>query len=173
MRRSFCTCPDPCCHGTVRADHLLHPNLCVPCSGTDENTAGSFRVSLAVHRPDLSFIKKQAVVINTAGGGGMRSTVREIKDSTDYWGIARTHILSQKVWDHDWTDLPASFRRSAERKVVRTARNVRRRAEHLTPSFKVRCLFICYQFLHKKQKMSAIDDAYWLEKGYVTGKPWK
>lgn len=110
-----------------------------------------------IHRPDLSFIKKQAVVINTAGGGGMRSTVREIKDSTDYWGIARTHILSQKVWDHDWTDLPASFRRSAERKVVRTARNVRRRAEHLTPSFKVRCLFICYQFLHKKQKMSAID----------------
>ena len=128
---------------------------------------------LLIHRPDLSFIKKQAVVINTAGGGGMRSTVREIKDSTDYWGIARTHILSQKVWDHDWTDLPASFRRSAERKVVRTARNVRRRAEHLTPSFKVRCLFIFYQFLHKKQKMSAIDDAYWLEKGYVTGKPWK
>ena len=126
-----------------------------------------------IHRPDLSFIKKQAVVINTAGGGGMRSTVREIKDSTDYWGIARTHILSQKVWDHDWTDLPASFRRSAERKVVRTARNVRRRAKHLTPSFKVRCLFTCYQFLHKKQKMSAIDDAYWLEKGYVTGKPWK
>lgn len=126
-----------------------------------------------IHRPDLSFIKKQAVVINTAGGGGMRSTVREIKDSTDYWGIARTHILSQKVWDHDWTDLPASFRRSAERKVVRTARNVRRRAEHLTPSFKVRCLFTFYQFLHKKQKMSAIDDAYWLEKGYVTGKPWK
>ena len=32
-----------------------------------------------IHRPDLSFIKKQAVVINTAGGGGMRSTVREIK----------------------------------------------------------------------------------------------
>ena len=171
MRRSFCTCPDSCCYGTVRVDHLLHPNVCVPCSGTDENIAGSFRVSL--HRPNVSFIKKQTVVINTAGGGGMRSTVREIKDSTDYWGIARTHILSQKVWDHDWTDLPASFRRSAERKVVRTARNVRRRAEHLTPSFKVRCLFICYQFLHKKQKMSAIDDAYWREKGYVTGKPWK
>ena len=170
MRRSFCTCPDPCCHGTVRADHLLHPNLCVPCSGTDENTAGSFRVSLA-DPPSGSVVHKE--VINTAGGGGMRSTVREIKDSTDYWGIARTHILSQKVWDHDWTDLPASFRRSAERKVVRTARNVRRRAEHLTPSFKVRCLFTFYQFLHKKQKMSAIDDAYWLEKGYVTGKPWK
>ena len=54
-----------------------------------------------VHRPDLSFMKKQAVIINTAAGGGMRSTVRDINDSTDYWGIARTHILSQAVWGYD------------------------------------------------------------------------
>lgn len=126
-----------------------------------------------VHRPDLTFMKKQAVIINTAAGGGMRSTVRDINDSTDYWGIARTHILSQAVWGYDWMNLPASFRKSAEKKVRRTARNVRRRARHLTPSLKVRCLFGLYQLLHRKQKMSAVDDAYWLEKGYVTGKPWK
>ena len=81
-----------------------------------------------VHRPDLSFLKKQAVILNTAGGGGMRSTVREIKDSTDYWGIARTHALSQKVWDYDWQSLPASFRRTAERKLQRIVRRVRRHA---------------------------------------------
>ena len=126
-----------------------------------------------IHRPDLAFMKKQAVIINTAGGGGMSSTVRDIKDSTDYWGIARTHILSQKVWDHDWTNLPESFRKSAEGKVQRTVRNVMHRAEHLTPSLKVRCLFALYQLLHRKRKMSAVDDDYWLEKGYVTGKPWK
>ena len=126
-----------------------------------------------VHRPDLSFMKKQAVIINTAAGGGMRSTVQDVKDSTDYWGIARTHIISQMVWNHDWTDLPESFRKSAEKKVRRTARNVRYRAEHLTPSIKVKCLFRLYQLLHRKQKMSAVDDDYWHEKGYITGKPWK
>ena len=84
-----------------------------------------------VHRPDLSFMKKQAVIINAAGGGGMGSTVREIKDSTDYWGIARTYVISQKVWDYDWTNLPESFRRSAEAKVKRTARNVTRHAKCL------------------------------------------
>lgn len=126
-----------------------------------------------IHRPDLSFMRKQAVIINTAGGGGMRSTVRELKDSTDYWGIARTHILSQKVWDYDWTNLPESFRASVEARVKRTARSVRCHAEHLTPSVKVRCLFTLYRFLHKRQKMSAVDDAYWQEKGYVTGRPWQ
>lgn len=126
-----------------------------------------------IHRPDLSFMRKQAVIINTAGGGGMRSTVRELKDSTDYWGIARTHILSQKVWDYDWTNLPESFRASAEARVKRTARSVRCHAGHLTPSVKVRCLFTLYRFLHKRQKMSAVDDAYWQEKGYVKGRPWQ
>lgn len=126
-----------------------------------------------IHRPHLSFMRKQAVIINTAGGGGMRSTVRELKDSTDYWGIARTHILSQKVWDYDWTSLPESFRASAEARVKRTARSVRCHAGHLTPSVKVRCLFTLYRFLHKRQKMSAVDDAYWQEKGYVTGRPWQ
>lgn len=126
-----------------------------------------------VHRPDFSFMKKQAVIINTAGGGGMRSTVHDIKDSTDYWGIARTHILSQKVWAYDWANLPESFRASAEAKVKRTARRVKGYARRLTPSFKVKCLFTLYQVLHKKQKMSAVDDAYWREKGYITGKPWK
>lgn len=116
-----------------------------------------------IHRPDLSFMKKQAVIINTAGGGGMRPTVREVKDSIDYWGIARTHILMQKVWDYNWTNLPESFRTSAEKKVKRTARSVRRHAEHLTPSIKVKCLFWLYRFLHKQQKMSAVDDAYWKE----------
>lgn len=125
-----------------------------------------------VHRPDLSFMKKQAVIINTAGGGGMRSTVREIRDSTEYWGVARTHVISQKVWNYDWTDLPASFRARAEAKVKRTAERVRRCGAHLTPSFKVRCLFSFYRYLHKHRKMTAADDAYWWNRGYVTGKPW-
>lgn len=126
-----------------------------------------------VHRPDLSFLKKQAVILNTAGGGGMRSTVREIKDRTDYWGIARTHALSQKVWDYDWQSLPASFRRAAERKLQRIVRRVRRHAAHLTPSCKVKGLFALYQLLHRKQKLAEVDDAYWKEKGYTTGKPWR
>lgn len=125
-----------------------------------------------IHRPDLSLMKKQAVIINTAGGGGMHSTVRDIKDSTDYWGIARTHVLTQKVWDYDWTGLPENFRSSAEAKVMRTAKSVKRHARHLTPSLKVRGIFTLYRFLHKNQKMSAVDDEYWLRKGYVTGKPW-
>ena len=120
-----------------------------------------------VHRPDLSFMKKQAVIINTAGGGGMKSTVRDIKDSMDYWGVARTHVIMQKVWNYDDTSLPESFRKEAEMKVRKTAKKVKRCANHLTPSIKVKCLFYLFRYLHKNRKMTPVDDDYWYEKGYV------
>ena len=126
-----------------------------------------------VHRPDLSFMKKQAVIINTAGGGGMKSTVKDVRDSMNYWGVARTHVISQKVWNYDDTTLPDSFRREAEAKVKKTAENVRRRAAHLTPCLKVKCLFYLFRFLHKNRKMTPVDDEYWWEKGYTEGKPWE
>ena len=126
-----------------------------------------------VHRPDLSFMKKQAIIINTAAGGGMKGTVRDIKDSTDNLGIARTHCLSQSVWDYNWKDLPESFKRSVHRKVKHTVKKVRRCSRHLTPSFKVWCLFTFYRFLHKHGKMSPVDDAYWRNQGYNMGVPWK
>jgi len=126
-----------------------------------------------VHRPDLSCMKKQAVIINTAAGGGMGSTVRELADSLNYWGIARIHVISQKVWNYDWTNLPESFMASVEKKVRRTARKVKNQETRLTPSMKVRGLFYLYRALHKGRKMTPVDDDYWWKQGYTEGKPWK
>lgn len=126
-----------------------------------------------VHRPDLSFMKKQAVIINTAAGGGTRSTTRELKDSTDYWGIAGPIFSPRRCGITIGRTCPRPSAHRRKPKVRRTARRVRRCAANLTPSFKVKCLFTLYQFLHRKQKMSAVDDAYWQEQGYTTGKPWQ
>lgn len=132
-----------------------------------------FAYRWVVHRPDLSFLRKQAVVINTAAGGGLRTTVRDIKDSTDHWGIARTHVLTQRVWGYDWATLPDSFRRAAAAKAQRIAARVRRQAAHPVPSLKVRALFYLYRQLHMARKMTAVDDDYWQAKGYLTGRPWR
>lgn len=126
-----------------------------------------------VHRPDLSCMKKQAVIINTAAGGGMRSTVRDLSDSLNYWGIARIHVISQKVWNYSWTDLPESFRVSVEKKVKKTAGAVKHWKDHLTPSVKVRGIFYLYRALHRGRKMTPVDDDYWWKQGYTEGTPWR
>ena len=48
-----------------------------------------------VHRPDLSLMCKQVLIITTAAGGGMKSTVRDLRDSMNYWGVGRT--LSRRL----------------------------------------------------------------------------
>ena len=59
-----------------------------------------------VHRPDLSLMCKQALIITTAAGGGMKSTVRDLRDSMNYWGVGRTHVITQAVWGYDWSSMP-------------------------------------------------------------------
>ena len=126
-----------------------------------------------VHRPDLTFMHKQAVIINTAAGGGMAATVRGVRDSADYLGFARTHVISQRVWNYDWTNLPPSFRRAAEARVRKTADAVKRCGARLTPSLRVRGLLRLYGFLHKHRKMTPVDDDYWQEAGCLTGSSWQ
>ena len=126
-----------------------------------------------VHRPDLSFMKKQALIITSAAGGGLRSTVKDIEDSMNYWGIGRTHKITQSVWGYNWSSLPERFLKSITKKAERVSAKIENLSAGFTPSVKVKAIFYLYRLFHKGRKMSEVDDSYWYEKGYVSGKPWK
>ncbi|MFR4414405.1 MAG: flavodoxin family protein [Butyricicoccus sp.] len=126
-----------------------------------------------VHRPDLSLMCKQALIITTAAGGGMKSTVRDLRDSMNYWGVGRTHVITQAVWGYDWSSMPENFMHKIEQKVEKTVSAIQKSAGNVTPCAKVKGLFYMYRLFHKKRKMNPADDEYWYEKGYVSGKPWK
>ena len=114
-----------------------------------------------VHRPDFNMRNRQAVIISTAAGAGFMSTVKDIKDSLDYWGMARTHIITKGVWGYFWNDMPDSFRKPLLKKTDKAVRKIKKRAKRLTPSFKVRMLYFMYSKLHLAGKMVATDDEYW------------
>lgn len=80
-----------------------------------------------VHRPDLSLMCKQALIITTAAGGGMKSTVRDLRDSMNYWGIGRTHVITQAVWGYDWSSMPENFMHKIEQKVEKTVSAIRKK----------------------------------------------
>lgn len=120
-----------------------------------------------VHRPNFEMQSKQAVIITTAGGGGLKSAAKDIKDSMDYWGIARTHIITQSVWQYSWNDMPDRFKNSLVKKIDKTASKIQRHSKHLKPSFKVKCLYSMFKRLHLNDKMWEIDNEYW--KNTLTG----
>lgn len=114
-----------------------------------------------VHRPNFDMLGKQALIITTAGGGGMKSAAKDIKDSMDYWGVARTYIVSQTVWDRFWNDMPDKFKKTFERKLDRAAAKIQKHAKNLKPSVKVKFLYKMFAFLHTRDKMWEIDNEYW------------
>ena len=114
-----------------------------------------------VHRPDFDMLKKQAVIITTAGGGGLKSAAKDIKDSMDYWGVARTHVVAYSVWQYFWDDMPEKFKKGFKRKLDKTAKSIKKRAKNLKPSVKVSFLYNMFKRLHLGGKMWQIDNDYW------------
>lgn len=139
------------------------PVWCFHAPGQIKSFLDHYGYRWLVHRPDFSMIRKQAVIIATAGGGGLKSAVKDIKDSMDYWGVARTHVVTQSVWGYFWNDMPEKFKKSFLKKLDKTAAKVERCAKRLKPSRKVKYLRSMFQKLHLSDKMWEIDNAYWKE----------
>lgn len=114
-----------------------------------------------IHRPDFNMLGKQAVIITSAGGGGLKSAAKDIKDSMDYWGVARTHIVTQSVWGYFWNDMPDKFKKEFKKKLDKAALKVEKHSKNLKPSLKVKCLFTMFKTLHMKDKMWKEDNEYW------------
>ena len=106
---------------------------------------------------------KQAVIITSAGGGGLKSAASDIKDSMDYWGIARTYVITQSVWGFFWNDMPEKFKKQFIKKLDKTAAKVEKHAKKLKPSLKVKALYNMFSKLHLKDKMWKLDNEYWKE----------
>ena len=145
------------------------PVWCFHAPGQIKSFLDHYGYRWLIHRPDFRMRKKQAVVITTAGGGGLKSAPRDIKDSMDYWGLARTHIVTQSVWGFFWNDMPENFKKSLLRKLDKTAKSVEKHARNLKPTLKVNFLYHMFQNLHLKRKMWDLDDEYWIQ-NLQTGK---
>ena len=99
--------------------------------------------------------------------GYLKATVKDIKDSMDYWGVARTYSVCQGVWGYFWDNMPDKFKNSLLKKLDKTARKINKTSEKVTMSLKVKMLYTMFSKLHLKRKMTNFDDEYWI-KNYKT-----
>ena len=137
------------------------PVWCFHAPGQIKSFLDHYGFRWLVHRPDFEMMNKQAVIITTAGGGGMKTAVRDIKDSMNYWGIARTHVVTQSVWGFFWNDMPEKFKKEFTKKLDRAAAKTEKYAKHLKPSVKVKFLYRMFEKLHLNNKLWEIDNEYW------------
>lgn len=126
-----------------------------------------------VHRPEEKMFTKQAVCISTAAGAGMKSTNKDMTDSTFFWGIGKTYTYGAAVRETSWDRVDEKIKQAADQKLSALAQKIRKKHGSVKPSMKTKVFFIAMRIMQKRGFNEA-DAKYWKEKGW-TGKkrPWK
>ncbi len=126
-----------------------------------------------VHRPEEKMFTKQAVCISTAAGAGMKSTIKDMADSTFFWGIAKTYKLGIAVMETRWENVKPGIKAKIDKKTALLAKRISNRVGKIKPDIKTKGFFAIMAMMQKNGFNSA-DADYWKAKGWTSGKrPWK
>ncbi|MCL2518668.1 MAG: NAD(P)H-dependent oxidoreductase [Oscillospiraceae bacterium] len=125
------------------------------------------------HSPEKPMFSKQAVIITNAIGQGMGKTAKDIKDSLDFWGVARTYVIKQGLFSADWDEV--SDKRKAK---IRNKCERFKFKQNVQPRFKIKFFFfimkMSQKMINKNLSGPTKDYKHWQENGWLDGKkPWR
>ncbi|MCI9227668.1 MAG: flavodoxin family protein [Dorea sp.] len=147
--------------------HVLHV------TGAMKALLDHYGYRFMVHRPEEKMFTKQAVCITTGAGGGMRSTLKDMKESLLFWGVGRVYSYGTAVAATCWEDVSSSVKEKILQDVDKLALKLTRDTEQVVPGLKTKILFYVLRHMHQKG-MNPADQAYWKEKGWLDKeRPWK
>ena len=121
-----------------------------------------------VHRPDVGFGRKTAVLLTAAAGAGMKQTLGDLKDSCNWLGVGRVLTYGERVMALRPGELADKTKAMLDKGMTRLAGQVRKNLGR-GPRIGVRARF----FLSKRFMGGGIapaDHVYWKEQGWMDGK---
>ena len=127
-----------------------------------------------VHRPLPEMSGKQAVAIATAAGGGMKSTVQDMADSLEMWGIRKVYKLGFGVQALKPEEIPGRILKNIRKKTGRLARRIQKNAGKRGCNGRAKKWFCLMRFAHRHFPPMEPDYGYWEKHGWHrNGRPWK
>lgn len=143
------------------------------------HTTGAMKVLLdhygyrfMVHRPEEKMFSKQAVCISTAAGAGMKSTNKDMADSTFWWGVGKTYTFGAAVNAISWESVKDKKKQAYDKKLSALARKIKKRHGSIKPSLKTKAFFSVMRIM-QKNGFNEADMNYWKEKGWTEkNRPW-
>ncbi|MGB5823610.1 MAG: NAD(P)H-dependent oxidoreductase, partial [Proteocatella sp.] len=126
------------------------------------------------HQPRKEMFSKQVLLISTAAGAGTKSALKDLEDSMDFWGIAKTYKFGRNTHGADWDSVEIKRKVKFEKEVIKLARIIKNKSVNVKPSLKIKVLFYAMRFMQKKFKFNQADVKYWESLGWLDKKrPWK
>lgn len=160
-----------------KADVLIFttPVYVMHCTGQMKSLLDHYGYRFMVHRPEETMFSKQAVVISTAAGAGMKSACRDITDSLFYWGIPKIYEIKAAVAAVSWDGVSLQKKQELQKIAEKTANKINKGfSKKINVSFKTKFMFNIMKMMQQKVMKNGIDFDYWEEKGWFGKKrPWK
>ena len=126
-----------------------------------------------VHQVNGKMFRKQALIISTAAGAGMKSTIKDVKDSMNFWGVARVYSYKKALFVADWTEMQDNKKKALEEGILKVTKQIKKRAGKVTPRIKIKCMFYGCRLMQKKIGINSVDVDHWKRQGFLDkARPW-
>jgi len=186
--RSIVVCPHseytvPIWDSILKADLLVFASPTYVFHATAQMKAllDHFGTKWMAHSPEKPMFGKQAVIVANAIGQGMGKTAGDIKDSLDFWGVARTYVIKQALFQAKWDNVSAKRKAAIGKRCEKAAAKIKSK-KRVTPHIKIRWLFFIMKTAQKMidkterkaGRESTADYRHWKDNGWLDGKkPWR
>lgn len=133
-----------------------------------------FAYEWMVHRPDGNRFNKQALLISVAAGLGLKSTIRDLKHSMDFWGIGQVYTYKKAIFKGHWPEVEEKNKEEMKSEILKIADKIYSKKDKVKPRLKVKLMFYMCKFMHKAGKGNPVDYNHWKTKGWLDNvKPWQ
>ncbi|WP_297956730.1 NAD(P)H-dependent oxidoreductase [uncultured Ruminococcus sp.] len=152
---------------------LTSPVYVYHCTGQMKALLDHYGWRWMAHRPEEKMFSKQAVVVATAAGAGVKSTMKDMADSCFFWGIPQTYKLGRPVAATDWDSVKPKIKDSINAKADSIAKKILKRQGKVPVPLKTKGFFKIMSLMQRNGWNKA-DMDYWKAKGWTESKrPWK
>lgn len=125
------------------------------------------------HQPREEMFSKQALLISTAAGAGTKSTLKDLKDSMTFWGIASIYTFGRNVFASDFDTIAPKKLLKFEKEIDELSAKIQRESRNVKPPIKTKALFYAMRFMHKKYRFNPADVQHWESHGWLgKQRPW-
>ena len=122
-----------------------------------------------VHRPKESMFKKVGLIITSAGGSGVKDTVKLIKNNMFYLGIPKIYNYGVTTMKMGGNYIDYKNKDKIKKQVKNKANKIKRSLKNKKVGLKTRFFFNMFG-MTQKNGWNKTDSDYWKNKGWLEGK---
>lgn len=122
-----------------------------------------------VHRPSASMFNKVGLIVTSAGGSGVKQTVKLIKNNMFYWGIPQIYNYGVTTMKMGGNYSEYKDKEKIINQVHKKAIQVKKALNNRRVGFKTKFFFKLFG-MTQKDGWNKTDSDYWKEQGWLNGK---